>query len=272
MKRLLVLVLLVGAAGLVAQPEAERAKNAKALMFDRKYAEARKAWQDVLATAKGREAEMAAFQIARCSENLGENDRALAEYGEFLARPPADKALAAEARTNRLYKAGQRQHVGVLRQALADPSKTVRYYAALQLGGLGPEVGRPALPVLKEILATEKDEDLLQRAKLVVLLLDPKALSEVVPSPRPRASPLAVTRMLKVRIFEKGRERPTVSINVPLGLAEVLFKSLPDEAKRELRKKGYDADNFWEQLMKLPPAQIIDIEGEDRERIQIWIE
>jgi tetratricopeptide (TPR) repeat protein len=277
MKRLAALALLVSVATVMAQPEAERAKTAKALMFDRKYTEARKAWQDVLAVAKGREAETAAFQIARCSDNLGEHQRAMTEYEEFLARHPADKALAVQARTNRvglatrLYKAGQRQHLDVLRQALSDPSKSVRYPAALQLGGLGPEVGLAALPVLKEIVGTDTDEDLVQRAKLVMLLLDSKALSDVPPPPRPRpAAP--TTRMLKVRIFEKGHERAKVSINVPLGLAEVLFKSLPEDAKRDLRKKGYDADTFWSQLMKLPPAQIIDIEGDQGERIQIWIE
>ena len=39
-----------------------------------------------------------------------------------------------------------------------------------------------------------------------------------------------------------------------------------------LWRKGYDADNFWDQLMKLGPTQIIDIEGDEDERIQIWIE
>ena len=39
-----------------------------------------------------------------------------------------------------------------------------------------------------------------------------------------------------------------------------------------VRRKGYDADNFWDQLKKLGPTEIIDIEGDDGEKIQIWIE
>jgi hypothetical protein len=78
--------------------------------------------------------------------------------------------------------------------------------------------------------------------------------------------------MLRVRIFEKGLSRPKVTVNLPMTLADLLFKSLPDEAKRELRRKGYDADNFWDQLKKLGPTQIVDIEGNQGERIQIWIE
>ena len=54
----------------------------------------------------------------------------------------------------------------MLTAALSDPGKTVRYYAALQLAGLGKELGMPALPVLKEIVAREKDDDLVERAKL----------------------------------------------------------------------------------------------------------
>ena len=142
---LVVLLGLVPVAG--AQPDPDRLRAAKELVFDKKYAEARAAWQQILATAQGADAETAAYWVARCSESLGENERALREYGQFLDRKPADRTLAEEARTSRiglapeLVKAGQRQHLGVLTAALSDPSKTVRYYAALQLSGLGKDAG-----------------------------------------------------------------------------------------------------------------------------------
>ena len=78
--------------------------------------------------------------------------------------------------------------------------------------------------------------------------------------------------MLRVRIFERAGGHAKVSINLPMTLAELLFKSLPEEAKRDLRRKGYDADNFWAQLRKLRPTEIISIEGDEGEKIQIWIE
>jgi hypothetical protein len=92
-------------------PASVRLDSAKTSFFDRKYAEARQAWQAVLA-AGGGDSEAAAYWIARCSENLGELDRAFREYGEYLDRLPAERALG-------------------------DTSKTVRYYAAFQLTGLG---------------------------------------------------------------------------------------------------------------------------------------
>jgi len=259
----------------------ELARKAKALFFDRQYAEARAAWQAALQGSRGAEADQAAFWIARASESLGEPERAFREYGAFLARRPADKALVEEARTNRvglaaqLYKSGQRQHLDVLTTALDDPSRTVRYYGALQLASLGPEVGKRALPILCRIVDEEKDEDLVDRAKLAVMKVDPK--SPCLQSTSVKAEGRVGTahgdgRILRVRVFEKGASRAKVTVNLPMALADLLFKSLPEEAKHNLRLKGYDADNFWNQLKKLGPTQIIDIEGDEGEKIQIWIE
>jgi len=215
-----------------------------------------------------------ALLVARCSESLGELERALGEYAGYLAARPADRALAEEAKTSRvalavkLAKAGNTQHVAVARDALADPNRTVRYFAALQLASLGTEAGKAAVPVLREILAQEKDEDLVERAKLALLRLDRKALS-ASPDPRRGAREAAWVR---VRIYEKGASKPGVSINLPVALADLVFKSLPDDAVADLRKEGYDARTFWERLKQTGPAEILTVEGDDGERIQVWIE
>ena len=270
----LLLLALLAAAPALAQVDAERLRAAKTLFFDRKYTEARQAWA-TLVDAKGPEAEAASFWMARCSENLGESERALGEYNAYLNRRPADPALAQEARTSRvglaarLYKAGEKGHLHFLKEALGDPSKTVRYYAAFQLGGLGPDVGQPAVPVLKRILEEEKDEDLVERAQIYLLRLDPGALTRARPVPglAPRDA-----GWLRVRIYSHGQSRPEVSINLPMALAEMVFKSLPDEVRTELGHRGYEAGKFWEQLKKLRPAEILSIEGKDGDRVQIWIE
>jgi tetratricopeptide (TPR) repeat protein len=268
--------LFVGAgAAARAQPESDRLRHAKTLMFDKKYAEAREAWKAIRA-AGGGDAGFAAYQIARCSENLGEHERALNEYGEFLAGKPADASLAEEARTSRvglatrLYKSGKKQHLAVVQQALKDPSRTVRYFAALQLASLGSEVGQPALPVLKRIIAEETDDDLVDRAKLGILRVEPNELRDVGPgraTPRPREA-----SWLRVRIYERHGSEPKVSINLPVALADLAFQSLPQDALRELRRKGYDTENFWERLKKMGPTEIIEIRGDDGELIKIWIE
>jgi hypothetical protein len=271
----LALAALLPPAGAQAQADAEKLRAAKALFFDRQYAEAREAWQAVRASGRGAEAQAALYWVARCSESLGEGERALAEYGEYLAARPAGRTLVEEARTSRvalavkLAKAGKTQHLGVAREALSDPSRTVRYFAALQVASLGPEAGKAAVPVLKEILAGEKDEDLVERAKLALLRVDRKALSGGAPAPAPRGREASWVR---VRIYEKGASKPQVSINLPVALADLVFKSLPDDAVADLKREGYDSRTFWEKLKKTGPTEILTVEGDDGERIQVWIE
>src|SRR6185295_3779741 len=126
---------------------------------------------------------------------------------------------------------------------------------------LGPEAGLDAVPVLQRIVREETDPDLVDRAKVGLLRLDPDTLSR---TPGAGTTPAGTsTRWLKVRVFEKGGSTPKVVVNLPVALADMVFKSLPDDAKRELKLKGYDAENFWERLKTLGPAQIIDIEGDD---------
>jgi hypothetical protein len=275
----LLLAALLLPAGALAQADAEKLRAAKALFFDRQYAEARDAWQAVRASGRGPDAQAATYWIARCSERLGESEKALAGYAEYLAGRPADRALVEEAKTSRialavkLAKDGKTQHAAVAREALDDPSRTVRYFAALQLATLGPDAGKPAVPVLKEILAQEKDEDLVERAKLGLMRVDRAALAEASPGPAPRATGKGrAATWVRVRIYEKGEARAKVAINLPVALADLVFKSLPDDAVADLKREGYDARTFWEALKKTGPAEILTIEGDDGERIQVWME
>jgi len=75
-----------------------------------------------------------------------------------------------------------------------------------------------------------------------------------------------------VRIQEKGEKSPKVTVNLPIALAELVFKSLPDDAKKELSRKGYAPENFWDRLKGMGPAEIVSIEGGDGETIRIWTE
>jgi len=269
------LVILLAPPGARAQGDAEALREAKTLFFDREYAKARAAWQAVAVSGSGADARAARYWIARCSEKLDEPERALAEYGDFLAKGATDPTLREEAETSRvalaakLYKRGVTKHAGVLHRALESPSRTVRYFAGLQLGALGPDVCPAAVPVLKQIIMEETDEDLVERAKLALLRCDRRALAEAAPSPAPGGKPAT---WIRLRIWEKGSKEPQVSINLPVALAEMVFKSLPEDALRELRKEGYDAGSFWERLKKTGPTEILTIDSDDGDRIQVWIE
>lgn len=270
----LLAVLLLAPAATRAQVDRDTLRNAKTLFFDRQYGEARRAWQAVHRSDSGAESAAALYWIARCSEKLGENERALQEYGAYLGAAPRDRALREEARTSRvalaakLYKSGTTSHLDVLFEGLADVSRTVRYFAALQLASMGPALGRPAVPVLKEILENETDRDLVERAKLALLRLDRSALAEATPPPEPGRT----AGWIRVRIWEKGKSEPQLSINLPVFLADMVFNSLPDEARDELREEGFDATSFWERLKTSGPTDILSVDGDDGTRIEIWIE
>ena len=279
MRRLVALALaaLLGSAlAAGAAPDPEALRQAKALFFDRQYAEARAAWQGILDAGGIKDAPAAPYWIARCSESLGEKERALGEYGRYLATKPTDRALAEEAKTSRvslavkLAKEGRPVHKGIALESLNDVSRTVRYFTALQVASLGGEDCRPAIPVLREILAKEKDEDLVERSKLALLKCDALPPPAPIP-PRPPSSAKAAS-WVHIRIYQKGESKPNVAINLPVALADLVFKSLPDSAMADLRREGYDAGRFWEALKKTGPAEILTVEGKDGERIQVWLE
>jgi tetratricopeptide (TPR) repeat protein len=258
------------------QTDPDTLREAKTLFFDREYEEARETWQEIHSEGNDPEARTALYWIARCSEKLGESERALEEYGAYLDSQPSDRTLREEAKTSRvalaakLYKTGKRRHIEVLHGALHDSSRTVRYFAALQMASLGPEVGRPAVPVLQEILRKETDEDLVDRAKLALLRLDRTALAEA--SPASNRGDRGTASWIRVRIWKQGARKPQLSLNLPVFLADMVFNSLPDEAREDLREEGFDAESFWERLKKSSPTDILTIEGEEGGRMEIWIE
>jgi hypothetical protein len=265
--------------------------EAKALFFDRKYEESRSKWAEIVA-AKGPASEAAAYWAARCSESLGESERAFREYGAFLDLPPADGRLAEEAEISRiglatkLTRAGKPGFLTAVIRSLGDDRPPVRYFGALQVGSL-PSLGdaRKATVVLREIVTSSKDPDLVERAKLQLLRIEPRSLSDTAPprAPRPapspkgtvkrpsnEAEPEGAARLLRIRISKGGKQ--TVAVTVPFSLAEFVFSSLPDSTKHSLQLKGYDAEGFWKRLRTLNIKEIVSIVGEDGETIEVWVE
>ena len=80
--------------------------------------------------------------------------------------------------------------------------------------------------MLQEILARETDDDLLDRARIILMRLDPKALSQAPAlADPPRTGPPVAAKWLRLRVFEKGRDQPEVSVNVPVVCAGQLVEA-----------------------------------------------
>jgi hypothetical protein len=131
-----------------------------------------------------------------------------------------------------------------------------------------------AVPVLKEIVQNEKERDLVDRARIALLRLDPQSLSRPTPLPeqkRKSSSDRANTVMFHLVVYQEGSTLPTVELNIPVSLAQLAIAALDESAKAEIRKKGIDVDNIWEDLKRLGPTNILSFR-DGKKFVKIWIE
>ncbi len=262
----------------------------KILIFDKKWDEARGLFRRVIAEyPKSAVVPQAYYYIARCFQFQGRQTDALKAYEDFLQRYPGEPFLPAEARNAvveiaaSLMEKGNTGYKDRLTAALADRDKNVRYFAAIRASRLDDRsIAAKAVPVLREIVKTDSEPDLANRARIALLRLDPKALSKPVeepspktPRPQPRPAPRnggkSTERMFHVVVTEAGAAQPKVELTLPVSLAQLAIAALDESAKEEIRKKGFDVENIWESLKRLGPSNIL-IFRDAGNTVKIWIE
>jgi len=256
---------------LAAQTGQDAFEKAKVLIFDKQWAAALKELDKVIVNhADGRYYASALFYRGKCQEELGAKKQALESY-EIFVKASGSSNLAEEARISiidlaaALYREGEKNYLQKMLEPLGLENKVVSYYAAFKLSYLPDrKIAGRALPVLQAILDREKDEELRDRAKIAVMRIDPARLREMAGPQRSAAG-----KMLKIRILNKTDKKESVSLNIPLALADLALKSLDAEQKRALQKEGYNLDKILEQLTG--KGMKVDIKDEDSV-IQLWVE
>ncbi len=239
----------------------EMLNQGKILIFDKKWEEARNVFHRVVNEfpASGAAAE-ASYYIARCFQFQGRETEAIRAYEEFLQKYPNEPFLPAEAKNAvveiaaSLMEKGNAGYKDRLAAALISPDKNVRYFAAIRSSRIGdPYLKSMAVPVLRDIVKKETESELVDRAKIALLRLDPKALAKPAeapaasePKPRPKADPKNPQRMFHLVVYQAGSAEPRVELNLPVSLAQLAIAALDESAKQEIRKKGFDIDNIWE--------------------------
>ena len=243
--------------------------QAKILIFDEEWEKALKKLNELIKNYRdSRYYSIALFYKGKCLEELGKKKEALNTYENFI-KISRNRDLNEEAKisiidiTFDLYHEGFRKYLKKLENYLSSPSKLVRYYAAFKFSYFkNKKIARKGVPILKEIIYKEKNEELIDRAKIALLRIDPYLLKGVQEKEEYRKE------ILKIRIYEKGRKEPVVSINIPFSLADLAFKALSEKQKEIIKEKGYDIDRI---LKDLSSGLSIEIEDEE-EIIKIWIE
>jgi len=274
-------LLLLLVIGLSAQVPGEKTKTdeqllqeAKILIFDKKWAQAEQKLNELLSRyPQSPFYAQAIFYKGKClSEQKGKELQAWRTFEEFLKRPDKPEGLVEESRIASLdlaftlYKSGQTGFGQILTDSLNDPSRVIRYYAAFKLSYLDDKkIARKAVPVLKKLMAEEKDQELIDRAKIALLRISPESFQEIKDEPVS-----GELRQIKIRIYEKGKKAPTVSVNLPLSLADLALQAMPEEDKNRIKKQGYDLDRLLSDLAKSREKLVRIEEGGDL--IEIWIE
>lgn len=282
MKKLTVLiglfVVLATGSGLYAQttPDETLFREAKLLVFDKSW----KAALEKLDELRDRYpaspvAGQALFYKGECLSGLGGRERdALRAYKDYIRLDDAKPSLIEESEGSiidlafSLYENGDAAAIRDIEVRLGHDNKVVRYYAAYKLSMVSDKkTTAKAVPILSRIIETEKDPELLDRARIALLRISPESLKSVEDRKPSSGSP----RMLKIRVWNKGQKEPAFSLNIPWALADLALGAMDEDDRAELRKKGYDLNKIMNELAKSKES-ILKIVGDDGSIIEIWIE
>jgi len=256
-----------------AQPDEKLFQEAKILIFDKEWKDAQEKLEDLLEKYPDSAwYSQAVFYRAKClEERKGKELEALKAYRDYIKRKNRSKSLTEDSELSiiglayELYKDGKRSYLSEIEKRLSSSNRVVRYFAAIKLSQVEEKkVASRAVPVLKEIIKKEKDDELRDRAKIALLRVDPGVLKDLEEERSVRGA-----RLLKIRVWKDGEL--TLKINIPWALADLALGSIEEEEKAALKKEGYDLDTITKTLIEA--GEIIHIENkEEGTIIKIWIE
>lgn len=111
---------------------------------------------------------------------------------------------------------------------------------------------------------------MLEEGKLTVE--EAARLIEAVESPAPdgKESSGEKAEFLRVLVCENGQEK--VKVNVPLALARIALKAIPNSARQQINAQGVDIDQLLNGVMNnLKPGRIVEVQ-DGNSRVEVFIE
>jgi tetratricopeptide (TPR) repeat protein len=210
------------------------------------------------------------FYKGKCYEKKKMPQRALDNFKEYLV-VSENEVLKEQAHISIIdmnftlsEKNGDKKHLEEIVRYLRSKNEVVRYYAAIILSKAKDKTSaNKAVPILKRAVAEGNDQDFVDRAKLALMRIDPKHLKQ------PSKSKNLDDLVLVIRAIDKKTKINTFSLSLPFSLATLAMDSLPEDAKEELKEKGYDLDKIIKTIVE--KGEILKIESETS-IFKIWIE
>jgi hypothetical protein len=214
------------------------------------------------------------FYKAKClGEQKGREKEALGAYRNFLELRDTNKSLVEESEVaiidlaHKLYLGGEKSYGREIEDRLNSSNRVVRYYAAVKLSYIQDKaLASKSIPVLREIVESERDPELKDRARIALLRVSPNALKEIEGTASESRA-----MMLRFQVYDQQTKKIEVSITLPWALADLALSSIVEENRDALIKKGYDINKLRRELTRTR-GNIIEISSEDGKVIKIWIE
>lgn len=218
----------------------------------------------------------ALFYKGECLSGLGGREKeALRAYKGYIGLGDAKPSLVEESEGSivdlafDLYEGGDGPALREIESRLSHENKVIRYYAAYKLSLVSDKKeAAKAAPVLAKIVETEKDPELLDRARIALLRVSPQSL-KTAEDRQPRSGSTA--RLLRIRIRKAGEKEPVFSLNIPFALADLALSAMDENDKAAIRRKGYDIAKIIDELSKSKES-LLRIAGDDGTVIEIWID
>lgn len=255
-------------------PDEKLFQDAKILIFDKKWEEAQEKLEELINDyPESPWHSPAVFYLGKClQEQSGKEVKALEVYKDYTQLDERNEQLVEESETSiielafRLYERGKKSYLREIEKRLSSPNRVIKYWAAIKLSyAKDNKIARRGLPVLMEILEEERDDELKDRAKIAVLRVDPDALKDFEEE---RYESRA--KILHIRVYEEGKKKTKLSLDIPWALADLALAAIPSEEKENMRREGYDLDKIIRELTRVK-GNIIEIKSEGSV-IKIWID
>lgn len=211
------------------------------------------------------------FYKGRCYQEKKMAKEALENYNRFI-KVTDNPTLKADAENSvidlnaSLYKKEKKtRYLQDIVALLKSKALEVRYYAAFKLSYVKDKTyAKKAVPVLNMMVELEDDEDLVDRARLAIMRIDPGLLK------KDTGSRQIELRVLSIQVVDKSKGgKESFSISIPFGLANLALQSVPDDAKELLKEKGYNVNEILDIIVK-SGGDVFKIESEDV-IFRIWV-
>jgi len=255
------------------QSEEEIFQEAKIMIFDKEWDNAQEKLEELLEDYPDSPLySQALFYLGRTLENQkGKEKEAIGIFKKYISHSDSSEVLTQEAETSIiklsfiLYEKGRKTYLKEIKTRLYRPNRIVRYYAAIRLSYLKDKrEASEAIPILKVILEEEEDQELKDKAKIALLRIDPDYFQDYQENRDERR-----LMLMRFRVISKKTRAETFSLSIPWALADLALANIPEDAKAELRKEGYDLDRILKEVIE--GRRIIEIETKET-IIKIWIE